>query len=103
MHRTAHTHTLINSICCSTTFIPTIISGPETSTILTVQGRQHPVDILYSTEPVPNYMTAAVETVIKIHKMESPGDVLVFMPGQEEVDSVVRTLRDQVPAQFMFA
>eukprot|EP01084_Bolivina_argentea_P225909 381677_1 len=71
--------------------------GPETSTILTVQGRQHSVDVLYSTQPVPNYMTAAVETVIKIHKMESPGDMLVFMPGQEEVDSVVRTLKDEAP------
>ncbi len=41
-------------------------------------------------------MTAAVETVIKIHKMEGPGDVLVFMPGQEEVDSVVHALKDEV-------
>ncbi len=43
-------------------------------------------------------MAAAVETVIKIHKMEGPGDVLVFMPGQEEVDSVIHALKDEVPS-----
>jgi HrpA-like RNA helicase len=31
---------------------------------------------------------------MSIHKMEEPGDVLVFLPGGEEVDQAVERLQD---------
>ncbi|XP_043241834.1 probable ATP-dependent RNA helicase DHX35 [Amphibalanus amphitrite] len=64
------------------------------ATILSVDGRQHPVEVYYSLEPVPNYIQACVDTVCRLHTTEPPGDVLVFLTGQDEVDEVVRKLRE---------
>lgn len=36
--------------------------------------------ILFS--PVPDYVKATVETVLKIHETEDDGDVLAFLTGQ---------------------
>mmetsp|Transcript_14100 Transcript_14100/g.19418 ORF Transcript_14100/g.19418 Transcript_14100/m.19418 type:complete len:565 (+) Transcript_14100:297-1991(+) len=60
-----------------------------------VQGRQHPVDLLYLRTPEEDYLDAAVITTMQIHKEEGPGDILVFLTGQEEIESVERILRDR--------
>ena len=49
------------------------------------------------TEPVPNYIQGCVDTVSRLHSSESPGDVLVFLTGQDEVDDVVRKLQAAPP------
>jgi len=64
----------------------------DTAGILTIEGREFPVDIHYSLDPVPNYIKASVETVMKIHHNEKPGDVIVFLTGLHEVDDVVSQL-----------
>ncbi|GFS16134.1 DEAH (Asp-Glu-Ala-His) box polypeptide 35 [Elysia marginata] len=64
----------------------------DTASILTIEGREYPVDIHYTLDPVPNYIKASVETVMKIHFNERPGDVIVFMTGLHEVDDVVSQL-----------
>ena len=68
------------------------IDEETTATILTVEGRTFPVDIHYLKDPVPNYVIATVDTVVKIHKSEPLGDVLVFLTGVEEVDHACRLL-----------
>jgi ATP-dependent RNA helicase DDX35 len=67
----------------------------DTAAILTVQGRQFPVEQYYSLDPVPDYVKASVETVLKIHRNEDFGDVLVFLTGQEEVQNAVGLLIDE--------
>jgi ATP-dependent RNA helicase DDX35 len=76
-------------------------SDPEndTAVIMSVQGRPHPVDIVYLQKPAPNYIQAAVDTVVQIHKHEDVGDVLVFMPGMEEIDRAVLLLKDHFSDQ----
>ncbi|RUS75928.1 hypothetical protein EGW08_016316, partial [Elysia chlorotica] len=64
----------------------------DTASILTVEGREYPVDIHYTLDPVPNYIKASVDTVMKIHFNEQSGDVIVFMTGLHEVDDVVSQL-----------
>ncbi|XP_050312821.1 probable ATP-dependent RNA helicase DHX35 [Anthonomus grandis grandis] len=66
----------------------------DTSVIMSVEGRQFPVEIFYVSEPVPCYVKASVDAVLKINDNNKPGDVLVFLTGQEEVDTAVRILRD---------
>jgi len=63
--------------------------------VLSIEGRTFPVDIFYSLDPVPDYIQATVATVMKIHVGEPAGDVLCFLTGQDEVDSVVRSLVDE--------
>lgn len=68
----------------------------DTACIINVQGRVHPVDILYLEKPAPNYIVTAVETVLNIHLNEDPvGDILVFLPGAEEIDSMLQLLDER--------
>ncbi|RHY95151.1 hypothetical protein DYB35_004623 [Aphanomyces astaci] len=55
-------------------------------------GRQFPVDVLYLQEPAANFEQKAIDTVLAIHEREAPGDILVFLPGQDEIDHVVQRL-----------
>ncbi|CAG7882185.1 unnamed protein product [Brassica rapa] len=60
----------------------------------------HPVEILYTREPVMDYLESAISKVIEIHMCEPTGDVLVFLTGEEEIEHacsrIVRSLGDQV-------
>ncbi|GAB1287149.1 RNA helicase [Apodemus speciosus] len=70
----------------------------DTAVTLTVEGRTFPVDIFYLQSPVPDYIKATVDTVVKIHQTEGDGDILAFLTGQEEVESVVSMLIEQARA-----
>lgn len=60
--------------------------------ILSIQGRMHPVDILYLEVPCRDFISETVSTVQKIHKLEDVGDILVFLPGAEEIETAIRLL-----------
>ncbi|GFQ05289.1 putative ATP-dependent RNA helicase dhx33 [Phtheirospermum japonicum] len=62
-----------------------------------VQGRQYPVEILYTRQPETDYIDAALITIFQIHLEEGPGDVLVFLTGQEEIESIERLVQDRLP------
>ena len=66
----------------------------HTSNILCVEGRTHPIDVLYIKNPVANYIKGCVDAVIAIHESERSGDVLVFLTGQDEVEEAVSMLLD---------
>lgn len=68
----------------------------DTSTILTVEGRMYDNQVFYADEPCPDYVRATVDTILKIHKKEGPGDILAFLTGQEEVQQAIRTLQDHM-------
>ncbi|KAG2488343.1 hypothetical protein HYH03_013033 [Edaphochlamys debaryana] len=75
-------------------------SGPDrSSAILTVEGRTHPVQVHYLEAPCSDYVRAAVEAAVAIHEEEIPGDVLIFLTGQDEVTSAVRLLEEHARRQ----
>lgn len=45
-----------------------------------------------------NMIDACLRTVIQIHRSEQPGDILVFLPGQEEIEELQKDLEVQVKA-----
>jgi HrpA-like RNA helicase len=48
---------------------------------------------MYTKAPEADYLEAAVVTVLQIHITQPvPGDILVFLTGQEEIDNMVRHL-----------
>ncbi|XP_046842076.1 probable ATP-dependent RNA helicase DHX35 isoform X1 [Xenia sp. Carnegie-2017] len=61
----------------------------DTAAILSVEGRTFPTEIYYVLSPVADYIKASVDAVIGIHLEQEPGDVLVFLTGQDEVESAV--------------
>ncbi|XP_037319652.2 ATP-dependent RNA helicase DHX8-like [Pungitius pungitius] len=64
--------------------------------IFTIPGRTFPVEVLYCREPETDYLDASLITVMQIHLMEPPGDVLVFLTGQEEIDTACEILYDRM-------
>ncbi|KAJ2405254.1 hypothetical protein GGI10_005397, partial [Coemansia sp. RSA 2530] len=61
------------------------------ATILSISGRVFPVDTHYLALPCENYLAASVEAVMNIHSNEPAGDILVFLPGK---DDIARALAD---------
>uniref|UniRef100_A0A8D3E8E1 ATP-dependent RNA helicase DHX8 n=1 Tax=Scophthalmus maximus TaxID=52904 RepID=A0A8D3E8E1_SCOMX len=64
--------------------------------IFTIPGRTFPVEVLYTKEPETDYLDASLITVMQIHLTEPPGDVLVFLTGQEEIDTACEILYDRM-------
>ncbi|KAJ5888629.1 ATP-dependent RNA helicase prh1 [Penicillium taxi] len=54
-----------------------------------IKGRQFPVKTIYSPEPVHDFVDAALKIIFQIHYKEPmPGDILVFLTGQETVEAL---------------
>ncbi|XP_014034566.2 ATP-dependent RNA helicase DHX8 isoform X1 [Salmo salar] len=64
--------------------------------IFTIPGRTFPVEVLYCKEPETDYLDASLITVMQIHLTEPPGDVLVFLTGQEEIDTACEILYERM-------
>ena len=60
--------------------------------LLSVPGRTFPVEVYYTARPEPDYLDAAVRTVLQIHMTEPKGDVLVFLTGQQEIEKCCERL-----------
>ncbi|KAI8068866.1 P-loop containing nucleoside triphosphate hydrolase protein [Thamnidium elegans] len=67
----------------------------DTATIISLEGRMFPVDILYAEKPVENYIEQSIQTVFDIHTKEPAGDILVFLTGREEIDTVVSEIYER--------
>jgi pre-mRNA-splicing factor ATP-dependent RNA helicase DHX15/PRP43 len=65
----------------------------ETAPLFKVPGRTHPVEIFYTQEPEPDYVEAALRTVLMIHRAEDPGDILLFLTGEEEIEDACRKIK----------
>ncbi|EDR15839.1 uncharacterized protein LACBIDRAFT_301208 [Laccaria bicolor S238N-H82] len=66
--------------------------------IFTIPGRTYPVEILYTKEPESDYLDASLITVMQIHLSEPPGDILLFLTGQEEIDTACEILFERMKA-----
>ncbi|XP_063293889.1 pre-mRNA-splicing factor ATP-dependent RNA helicase PRP16 [Pelobates fuscus] len=66
--------------------------------IFHIPGRTFPVDILFSKTPQEDYVEAAVKQALQIHLSGAGGDILIFMPGQEDIevtsDQIVERLEE---------
>lgn len=57
--------------------------------IVRVEGRQYPVSVSFLPEATADFPEATVKTIFEIHYREAlPGDILVFLTGQDVVESV---------------
>jgi ATP-dependent RNA helicase DDX35 len=62
---------------------------------LNLESRLYPVKEYFLNAPCRDFIEETVETVFKIHENEEIGDILVFLPGKEEVDTVVLLISDR--------
>ncbi|KAF8083797.1 hypothetical protein N665_0751s0013 [Sinapis alba] len=63
---------------------------------LHVQGRQFPVDILYTETDYHVDAALVITTIFQIHLKEKAGDILVFLTGQDEIESVERLVQERL-------
>lgn len=72
----------------------------DSGTIISVDGRQHAVDVLYLAQPAPDYVKKTVETALVIHWEEpNAGDILCFLPSGEDIDSAIRMAEETLDHQ----
>ncbi|KIW02835.1 uncharacterized protein PV09_05892 [Verruconis gallopava] len=71
-------------------------SNPAQSTsVCYIEGRQFPVQITYLSQPTQDFVEAALKAVFQIHLKEPlPGDILVFLTGQDTVESLERLINE---------
>nr|CAI5821645.1 unnamed protein product [Callosobruchus analis]CAI5832140.1 unnamed protein product [Callosobruchus analis] len=58
-----------------------------------IEGRTYPVSLHYTIKPHDDYEAACVATFFKIHKDAPPDDVLIFLTGQEEIETCANRIR----------
>ena len=66
--------------------------------LLKVPGSTLPVEVFYTAKPEPNYVEAAVRTTFHIHQCEGPGDILVFLTGEQEIEQTCEEIREKAAA-----
>ncbi|KAI0927410.1 hypothetical protein AcV5_007955 [Taiwanofungus camphoratus] len=64
----------------------------DNAKVLYVKGRQHPVTIYHTALSQPDYVDAALRTFFQIHTDQPRGDVLIFLPGQEDIESLEKSI-----------
>eukprot|EP00547_Thalassionema_nitzschioides_P017935 CAMPEP_0194246186 /NCGR_PEP_ID=MMETSP0158-20130606/14615_1 /TAXON_ID=33649 /ORGANISM="Thalassionema nitzschioides, Strain L26-B" /LENGTH=1076 /DNA_ID=CAMNT_0038982033 /DNA_START=17 /DNA_END=3247 /DNA_ORIENTATION=- len=68
----------------------------DDASIFMIPGRMFPVDIYYTKSPEADYVDASVVTVLQIHVSQPlDGDILVFLTGQEEIETASEILTQQ--------
>ena len=56
------------------------------------------MEVLYTKEPESDYLDASLITIMQIHLSEPPGDILLFLTGQEEIDTSCEILFERMKA-----
>jgi len=64
--------------------------------IVSIQGRTHPVDLLFLDAPTEDYVGRAIQTVFDIHAKQPPGDILVFLTGREEIEYALSAVSERL-------
>ncbi|KAJ7287790.1 pre-mRNA splicing factor [Mycena rebaudengoi] len=62
----------------------------------TIPGRAFPVETFHSKSPCEDYVDSAVKQVLAIHISLPPGDILVFMTGQEDIEITCQVVKERL-------
>lgn len=65
--------------------------------ILFIEGRTYPVAKYYLTDSSEDIVDTIVRAAVQINLSEQQGDILCFLPGQEEIDTAVNILSTIAP------
>lgn len=64
--------------------------------IFTITGRTFPVETFFAKVPVEDYVEGAVKKAIEVHLSQGPGDILIFMTGQEDIEATCSALEERL-------
>ncbi|UKJ90270.2 ATP-dependent helicase [Theileria orientalis] len=66
------------------------------ASVINVPGKHFPVEIYYTPKPFEDYIEAAMLAVFKINLMTREGDILVFLPGQEDIELLEKLIKEKI-------
>jgi len=55
--------------------------------VFKIPGRTFPVETLFHKTPCEDYVDSVVKQILQVHLGHPPGDILVFMTGQEDIEA----------------
>lgn len=61
-----------------------------------IPGRTFPVERYWSKTPIEDYVDGAVKQALTIHLSHPPGDILIFMTGQEDIEATCFVLAERI-------
>lgn len=65
--------------------------------IFKIPGRSFPVDTFFSKTPIEDYVDGAIWQAVQIHiQAPLPGDILIFMTGQEDIETTCEALAEKI-------
>ncbi|XP_048779394.2 uncharacterized protein LOC125682846 [Ostrea edulis] len=90
-------HVIVTSATIDPDVFVRYFGGPELCPVVKVSGRMFPVEIEWLTtssglEVVDDYEMKCVEKTVEIHRKEPPGDILVFLTSQAEIEQCAAKL-----------
>ena len=68
----------------------------DNAKIFKIPGRRYPVDIYYTKAPEADYVEASIVTALQIHVTQPDGDILLFLTGQEEIETATEMIQQRV-------
>ena len=68
----------------------------ESDRVITVKGRTFPIEVFHTIQPQLDYMSACMKIILQIILFEEKGNILVFLPGQEEIDETQKMLVEKI-------
>ncbi|EIN07584.1 P-loop containing nucleoside triphosphate hydrolase protein [Punctularia strigosozonata HHB-11173 SS5] len=78
-------------------FTANTVNKDKEATIISLEGRMYPVEVAYLQEPTPDYVRKAAEVAWEINLQQSPGDVLIFLTGREEIERCLEEFSEMLP------
>jgi ATP-dependent RNA helicase DHR2 len=97
MSATADVESLVKFFASGPSAAPAIEDSKDERQISTcfVEGRQYPVKTTYLPEPAQDWVEAALKIIFQIHYKEPlPGDILVFLTGQDTIEALEKLVND---------
>lgn len=64
--------------------------------IYNIPGRTYPVELIFAKNVVEDYVDASVKQAIQIHLSLPEGDILIFMPGQEDIEVTCDVIKERL-------
>jgi len=64
--------------------------------VFRIPGRTFPVETYFSKSVQEDYVMSAVKQTLQIHFNSPPGDILIFMTGQEDIEGTCQVLADKM-------
>jgi len=70
-------------------------TNKNSAVILGIPGRVYPVHLQYLSEPCSDYVRKSAETILDIHRSLPKGDILAFLTGQQEIETVISYIHEE--------